>query len=385
VAVPQGSSTLVLHRDHPERRLVLGPQSDVRFAAVSPKGRWVVTCSHWWDGRSKSTRIWDAKTGKPVRELPLEGSTLARFSPDGRWLMTLAEGSCRLWEVGTWNQARRFDGGAFAFSPDSRLLAISDDFGVIRLVETATGREVARLTGPEPMWYPPACFTPDGTQLIATCSGQRALYVWDLRSIRKQLKELGLDWDWDEFPPADPAREAAQPLKVEVRRGDLAGRTLTREQKARQAIELYRRAVEAKPDDANAHNSLAWVYLTAPEVLRDVKAAVPLAEKAARLDAANANYRNTLGLAYYRADRSREAVETLRPNLDRQDDRGLAFDLYVLAMSYHQLGEIVRARNYHCWAVRWTKAQKGLPAGHVEELALFRAEAEGLMGVKEKK
>ena len=116
---------------------------------------------------------------------------------------------------------RRFDRGEFAFSPDSRLLAINDVFGVIRLLETTTGREVARLTGPEPTWYAPACFTPDGTRLVATCSGETALYVWDLRLIRQQLKELGLDWDWPDFPPADPGSNAAKPRKVEVLLGDL--------------------------------------------------------------------------------------------------------------------------------------------------------------------
>jgi len=48
VALPQGNSTVVLHRDHADarvlRRMVLGPQYDVRFTAVSPDGRWVVTC-----------------------------------------------------------------------------------------------------------------------------------------------------------------------------------------------------------------------------------------------------------------------------------------------------------------------------------------------------
>ena len=65
-------------------------------------------------------------------------------------------------------------------------------------------------------------------------------------------------------------------------------------------------------------------------------------------------YRNTLGVAYYRAGRYREAVDVLRPNLESQDDRSLAFDLYFLAMSHHCLGEAARARDYFDWAVRWT-------------------------------
>lgn len=45
-------------------------------------------------------------------------------------------------------------------------------------------------------------------------------------------------------------------------------------------------------------------------------------------------------------------------------------------MSYHQLGETARARDYYDWAVRWTQAQRDLGAGHIEELSVFRAEAE---------
>jgi serine/threonine protein kinase/WD40 repeat protein len=221
VAVPQGEYTLVLYRDDPDRREELGPQYDVRFSTVSPNGRWVVTCSWGADGRAKTVRIWDSETGLHVHDLTQESLASARFSPDGRWLMTRTSGGSRQWEVGAWREVRRFDGGGFAFSPDSRLLAISDVVGAIRLLESTTGREVARLTGPEPTGYRPLCFTPDGTRLVAACSSDTALYVWDLRLIRQQLKELGLDWEWDEFPPADPVRHVAKPLKVEILVGDL--------------------------------------------------------------------------------------------------------------------------------------------------------------------
>jgi WD40 repeat protein len=153
--------------------------------------------------------------------LPLHGSTVATFSPDGRWLMTnTSGGGCRLWEAGTWREVRRFHDADFAFSPDSRLLALADVVSVIRLVETATGREVARLTGPEPLWYQPACFTPDGTRLISTGPDASTLYVWDLRLIRWQLKELGLDWDWPQFAEPD-ATQKAKPKNVEVLPGEL--------------------------------------------------------------------------------------------------------------------------------------------------------------------
>ena len=90
-------------------------------------------------------------------------------------------------------------------------------------------------------------------------------------------------------------------------------------------------------------------------------------------------------MAYYRAGRYREAVEVLRPNLERQEDRSLAFDLYFLAMSHHRLGETARARDYYDWAVRWVPMQRDLDRGHLEELTAFRAEAEQLLGIERKK
>ncbi len=218
VAVADGDAgAFVLHADRPGERLTLGPQYDVRRVAVSPDGRWVVTCSFWTDPiqRKQSARIWDGATGKPVHDLPLEGFTVAGFSPDNKWLATQTAGpGGKLWEVGTWRLVRDFGDAQFAFSPDSKLLALSDLFGTICLAEVATGREVARLTFPEPGWYHPASFSPDGAHLIATHSDQKALYVWDLRLVRQQLRTMGLAWDAPEYPP--PSEEVGRPLRLVV-------------------------------------------------------------------------------------------------------------------------------------------------------------------------
>ena len=148
--------------------------------------------------------------------------------------MTAGSHGTRQLEVGSWREVRRFDQGRFAFSPDKKLLAINDVFSVIRLLDITTGREVARLTGPEPTLYNPACFTQDGTRLIATNAGETAIYVWDLRLIRQQLKELGLDWEWPDFPPAQQDSHSTSPHRVEVLLGKFGDPkpTLTLEQKA---------------------------------------------------------------------------------------------------------------------------------------------------------
>jgi serine/threonine protein kinase/WD40 repeat protein len=216
LAVAKGKDgAVVLYLDEPGKEIPLGPQHDVRYVAVSPEGRWVVTCSHWKDPHYKNVRIWDAATGKHLHDLPLEASSAAAFSPNGRWLATYSGGpGCKLWEAGTWREVRSLGGRELAFSPDSRFLAVGDMRGPIRLMDVETGREVARLTAPEPSLYIPVSFSPDGTHLIASDGDFKGLYVWDLRRVREQLTRLDLDWEAPPYPPAAP--RPPMPMRVEV-------------------------------------------------------------------------------------------------------------------------------------------------------------------------
>jgi uncharacterized protein HemY len=151
------------------------------------------------------------------------------------------------------------------------------------------------------------------------------------------------------------------------------------EDRARGDIETYRLDVESHPDSAEACNRLAWAYLTAPKHLRDPNRALALAEKAAGLYPHDPLIRNTLGVAYYRVGRSRDAADTLRANLPGQNEKFLASDLYFLAMSHHELGEMALARAYYAWAERDTRSQGELTVEELQERAAFRAEAELLM------
>jgi WD40 repeat protein len=91
----------------------------VRYTAVSPDGRWAATGSHF----DTKVKIWAARTGKLEKELPVEIGSMVGFSPDGKWLAT-SGGGCRLWSVDDWQQGPQIGGNQFAFSPDSRLLAV---------------------------------------------------------------------------------------------------------------------------------------------------------------------------------------------------------------------------------------------------------------------
>jgi serine/threonine protein kinase/WD40 repeat protein len=366
------------------RNLDRHPQGEVR--AVSADGRWAASCG-WHSDR---VRLWNAGTGQMVHEWELGKRTNVFFTPDSRTLVIAQGEEVSFWDVETLQPIRRLRRdvalypGHVAFSRDGRLMALEMAPAVLHLKDVATSRTVARFEDPHGDRATWQGFTPDGTQLVVVANYASAIHLWDLRAIQTRLKEMNLDRDWPGFPPA-PTGKLAAPVTIEVVPGDLAQRALTREQRARQDIERARREVEANPDAARACNDLAWAYLTAPEALRDVEAAVPLAEKAVRLASGSAAYLNTLGVAYYRAGRYREAVEVLRPNVENQEDRALAYDLYFLAMSHHCLGEAARARDYYDWAVRWVSMQRDGEPEQRDELIALRAEAEELLGIDRKK
>ena len=67
-----------------------------------------------------------------------------------------------------------------------------------------------------------------GTRLVVVAAYANAIHIWDLRSIRAQLRGMGLDWDWPEFPPGADEGEALEPVTIEVVPADWAGFTPTR-------------------------------------------------------------------------------------------------------------------------------------------------------------
>jgi WD40 repeat protein len=352
----------ILHPNSPAPRCV-EPGKGIASCSVSPDGRWIA-----FGVGHVAAKVYDAATAQCVWQSPGEPESTCRFSADGRWLVTNVDGG-RVYAAGTWEPGPQLGPGT-PWDATSDLAVLGQGNGIYRLVELATGRELARLEDPEQNTGA-AAFTPDGTKLVV--AARDGLRVWDLRRIRAELAKLGLDWDAPAYPPAP---KAAVALKLNL--GELA-KAAAPEEKARQDIARYRLALAANPKSAAAHNNLAWAYVTASEALRKPKEAVRLAEEAVRLDLKDPNYQNTLGAAYYRADRFRQAAETLEANLKNQEARFLAHDLYFLALACQKLGESDKARVYYQWALRWVQSQKELVAPYIEELDAFRAEAEAVL------
>ena len=116
-----------------------------------------------------------------------------------------------------------------------------------------TGKEMARLSIPEQTRLAPRDFSPDGAWLYASGFESRQLYRWDLRLIRSQLAELGLDMDLPPYPePTEPPMSWPPPA-VTVHHPELASDAA----KLRQ-WELTQAAIAwcVNPFDADAHARL---------------------------------------------------------------------------------------------------------------------------------
>jgi WD40 repeat protein/serine/threonine protein kinase len=368
MASAQGRGALVSFTGKGNELIWLGPQHDVRFIAVSPEGKWVASGSH--SSTDVYVKIWEGRTGRHVTDLPVEGSSLVEFSGDGRWLVTTG-GGIRMWEVGSWREKPKITGttGGFAFSPDSKVLAVESGFGAIRLLDPESGREYARLEDPNQCRAENLAFNSDGSLLFASTKDRPAVHSWDLRAIRTELAGRGLDWD---LPPHPPLAETKNPssLQVMVDLGDF--NPITKE-KAEQALEL---------------NNQAWPLAAHPDpIRRDPARAVTLAKKAIGLCPQEPQLWNTLGVAQYRTGDWRAAIEALTRSMKLQYGNLESFDTFFLAMAHWRLGEMDKAREYYDRAVRWMEQNKdhlGDNADWAEELRRFRAEAEELLGVNKK-
>jgi hypothetical protein len=314
------------------------------------------------------------------------------FSPDGKWLLT-ATGTFRLWEVGTWRETRTLGESnhnpGFAFSADGKLLALGDSApGVVRLVDPNTGKELVHLIGPEPTRLRPCCFSPDGTHLITQGTESQEAHLFDLRAIRKQLKELGLDWDAPPLLDAPAVRREALhmevdmgnlPQQVEADRLVASANQLIHEKKHAEALAALRQAIKADPSHLIANNNLAWLLLVGPKELRDPKAALPLARKANDWPAELSVNLNTLGVALYYNGEFKEAVGVLEKSLAAGEGQFDAFDLFFLAMCHARLGNGPEATKCFDRAVKWVEKKKNLPQGYRDEVKTFRGEAEEVL------
>ncbi len=155
-------------------------QSDaLTRARFSPDGRYLVTC-----GFDDEARVWDARDGRPVARLRHQGPVRRVEFAGSRVLTASSDGTAAIWTLPGGERVRSFAHGgavqAALFTPDGQTVATvgADDSvklwrasGELRQQLLPGGPVVARLIGT------PAAFSPDGT-LLAVGGDDGVLRLW---------------------------------------------------------------------------------------------------------------------------------------------------------------------------------------------------------------
>lgn len=182
------------------RRRELQPDTGYERTVISPDGRWAAGLK-----RGGGVDVFDLSTGKRAWTAPAPGAVgQFGFTGDSRWLIVPYSEVTRSFATGTWTSGPDlpygwYQGGRSPVEPT--ILLGEPNGGYYRLLDVPTGREVFKIDIPDRV-PTPAGFTPDGAKLFASqFQSGNGIWVWDLRSIRRGLATLDLDWDAPPFPP----------------------------------------------------------------------------------------------------------------------------------------------------------------------------------------
>lgn len=249
----------IVDRRRPGRVVRTSTLPDVRSVDVSPDGRLVAMGAFWGLG----VKVVDSSTGRDVAFVAsTSGAHHVQFSPDGKWLTT-SGGSLRLWNTSNWQELRleRPIAALPAFTQDGSIVAaaLAQGSGWIGLFNVATGREIARLEDPHGNGVAFLRFSHDGSILAAVNKRGFVVQRWDLRVIRSQLAELGLDWNAPPLPPPPTVVAGYRPPPtVKVIDAEVAANAslLASEERARWVIRLW-----CNPLDSLAHFHLGMFQL----------------------------------------------------------------------------------------------------------------------------
>lgn len=189
----RSSTAELISLDDQHDRIRFAPHPWMTNASVSPDRRWVATSA--WKG--KGVKIWDASSGElKTTLLPNVTGTHSEFGIDGKHLYTAQENAVYIWEVGTWkpipHDITRRPGIMGDLSCFDRLLVTNSTRFVPQLVDRDMRFPVMQLVSRSEDVVRGYRFSHDGDRLAV--AGTRYTHVWDLREIRKGLRELGLGW-----------------------------------------------------------------------------------------------------------------------------------------------------------------------------------------------
>ena len=177
------------------------------------------------------------------------------FSKDGKWIAATdgvwtatAESKVVLWDTKTWQVAGTFSGKGFAFSHDSRLLAVAEfNPNQVQLWDLSHFPYVkaGRIPGSAPLAFSPQ----DG--YLALSGSQNALEVWNLSDIEQPVVYRARSFATFDGPMAMEFSPVEEILAASDSSGDIAlldSRTLEIVDYVEDALEIWGRYVAISPD-----------------------------------------------------------------------------------------------------------------------------------------
>src|SRR5262249_25478262 len=96
VAVRGRSQFAVFTLEKPDQWFLLPNPSGAGGLSFSPDGRWIATGNR---RHHDGVKVWEAQSGKLIKQLPAYGATWAGFSPDGKALVICTDEEYRFWEA----------------------------------------------------------------------------------------------------------------------------------------------------------------------------------------------------------------------------------------------------------------------------------------------
>jgi hypothetical protein len=156
---------------------------------VSPDGRWMGISRHL----SSSLYVHRLPGLEHVTTLKhLTNVHHFEFSPHGDEVALCSRAGVELYSTATWKRTcllTNFDRSACLYTPDGRSLWLTTEWSAVGLYDARTLEPLLLL----PTGMLPLAVSPDGRRLAVSVGMQR-LELWDLKMLREQLRELGLDW-----------------------------------------------------------------------------------------------------------------------------------------------------------------------------------------------
>jgi WD40 repeat protein/predicted Ser/Thr protein kinase len=173
------------------KRLELGPAAwlptEPGINGVSRDGRWLAIYQPY----GMSLDVYNLPGIAHAATLPHPGSIAQfAFSWAGDEVAIASRAGVEFWSTRTWARTRVLPNtDRILYAPDGRTIWLRKDSRTAGLYDLHTFKPLLLL----PVDMVPLAVSPDGERLAVSVEGRR-LQVWDLAALRRQFRELGLDW-----------------------------------------------------------------------------------------------------------------------------------------------------------------------------------------------